>query len=100
MHHPAKIVSSQSAETVDPGMFGDTLMARHIREYDWAATPLGPISAWTPRLLSALQTMLSSRFQFVIYWGPELICLYNDAEIPTLGDWHPRALGVPSRGTQ
>jgi signal transduction histidine kinase len=90
-------VSNESREIVVPGMFGDSLMARRIREHDWAATPLGPISSWTPRLLSALQTMLSSRFQFVVYWGPELICLYNDAEIPTLGDWHPRALGVPAR---
>jgi signal transduction histidine kinase len=97
VHHLAKVVSRQSGEIVDTGMFGTSLMARRIREYDWAPTPLGPISSWTPRLLSALQTMLSSRFQFVIYWGPELICLYNDAEIPTLGDWHPRALGVPAR---
>ena len=69
-------------------------MARRIREFDWAATPLGPIASWSPRLLASLQTMLASRFQFAIYWGPEFVFLYNDAEIPTLGDRHPEALGM------
>jgi signal transduction histidine kinase len=41
--------------------------------------------------------MLASRFQFAIYWGPELIFLYNDAEIPVLGDRHPTALGSPAK---
>ncbi len=79
-----------------PEMLGNSEMARRIRAFDWAPTPLGPIGSWSPRLLNALQTILSSRAQFVIYWGPELICLYNDAEIPTLSDWHPRALGTPA----
>jgi signal transduction histidine kinase len=79
------------------GRFGGTEMAGRIAAFDWAATPLGPMSSWRPRLVSALQTMLASRFQFAIYWGPELIFLYNDAEIPVLGDWHPTALGTPAK---
>ncbi|HEY1860471.1 MAG TPA: HAMP domain-containing sensor histidine kinase, partial [Gemmataceae bacterium] len=31
-----------------------------------------------------------------IYWGPQLILLYNDAERDVLGAMHPRALGRPA----
>ncbi len=32
-----------------------------------------------------------------IYWGPELNCIYNDAERDVLGKLHPIALGMPAR---
>jgi len=32
-----------------------------------------------------------------IYWGPELNCIYNDAERDVLGNLHPGALGMPAR---
>ncbi len=31
-----------------------------------------------------------------IYWGPELNCIYNDAERAVLGKLHPGALGMPA----
>jgi PAS domain S-box-containing protein len=31
-----------------------------------------------------------------IYWGPQLVLLYNDAERDVLGGMHPRALGLPA----
>jgi hypothetical protein len=33
----------------------------------------------------------------VLFWGPELVALYDDAYAPTIGDKHPRALGRPAR---
>jgi PAS domain S-box-containing protein len=39
---------------------------------------------------------LRSRFQLAIYWGPQLILLYNDAERDVLGAMHPRVLGRPA----
>lgn len=39
---------------------------------------------------------LHSPFQMAIYWGPELNCLYNDAERAALGKLHPSALGMPA----
>jgi two-component sensor histidine kinase len=41
--------------------------------------------------------MLPAKAQIVIFWGPELVALYNDAYAPTIGDKHPRALGRPAR---
>lgn len=70
---------------------GDTLS--HLRSRDWSSTSLGPVSGWPTELLSAVRTVLSSRLPMLIWWGPDLIQLYNDAMIPLLGDKHPVALG-------
>jgi PAS domain S-box-containing protein len=39
---------------------------------------------------------LGSRFQLAIYWGPQLVLFYNDAERDVLGEMHPDALGRPA----
>jgi PAS domain S-box-containing protein len=71
-------------------------MAARIRSFDWSATPLGPIEDWPLSLRNALGICLRSRFQLAIYWGPQLILLYNDAERDVLGTLHPGALGRPA----
>jgi len=68
-----------------------------IDAYDWARTPLGPISAWPNCLASAIGLMLPATAQIVLFWGPELIALYNDAYAQVMGDKHPWALGRPAR---
>ncbi len=68
-----------------------------IREYDWSATPFGPLADWPQSLRSAVSICLASRFPIVIAWGPELALIYNDAYIPILGGKHPRSLGQPAR---
>jgi hypothetical protein len=32
-----------------------------------------------------------------VYWGPDLNCIYNDAERDVLGKLHPVALAMPAR---
>src|SRR5262249_53498666 len=71
-------------------------MGARIRTFDWPSTPLGPISEWPSSLREALSISLRSRFQLAIYWGPQLILLYNDAERDVLGALHPRVLGLPA----
>src|SRR5262245_35341285 len=71
-------------------------MGDRIRTFDWSATPLGPTGEWPPSLREAVSLCLRSRFQLAIYWGPELILLYNDAERDVLGAMHPHALGRPA----
>jgi signal transduction histidine kinase len=71
-------------------------MSARIRSFDWSSTPLGPIATWPESLRTALSICLRSRFQLAIYWGPELVLLYNDAERDVLGTLHPRALGRPA----
>ncbi len=76
---------------------GESEMARRVRRFDWSATPLGPLGAWPQSLRNAVASCLHSKFQMAIYWGPELNCLYNDAERDVLGQLHPGALGLPAR---
>ncbi|AGL20328.1 SpoIIE family protein phosphatase [Actinoplanes sp. N902-109] len=70
-------------------------MGRRMRELDWAATPLGEPAQWPAELVHAVATMLASKAQIVVFWGPQYCALYNDAYIPTMGSKHPDHLGRP-----
>jgi two-component sensor histidine kinase len=73
-------------------------LGRLIREFDWSRTPLGPPEKWPQSLKTAVRLMLTSRHPMFIWWGPELIQLYNDAYRETMGpERHPSALGQPGR---
>lgn len=69
-------------------------MARAIREFDWAQTPLGPIASWSSALKTAVGMMVNSHFPKCIVWGPGRTTIYNDAFRPILGR-KPEALGRP-----
>jgi PAS domain S-box-containing protein len=86
---PEETHSSQVALLIN----GNGEMARLIRAYDWAGTPLGPIPSWSETLVATVNLMLHSPFPTVLAWGPEMVFLYNDLAIPTLTGKHPRALG-------
>ncbi len=79
----------QSAER-EPGM------AARIRGFDWAATPLGAMADWPDELRVVHRLMERSTAPAAIYWGPELILLYNDAWAPIPAERHPHALGRPA----
>lgn len=64
-----------------------------MRTIDWSTTSLGPVEGWPWSLRSALSICLGSSFPIAIYWGKDLILLYNDAWSPIPGTKHPWALG-------
>jgi PAS domain S-box-containing protein len=68
-----------------------------MRAKDWSKTPLGPVANWPQSLRTAVSLCLHSRFELFIWWGPELVILYNDAYRQTLQSKHPKALGKPGR---
>ena len=72
-------------------------MGALIRAKAWADTPLGSIDSWPQSLRSAVSILLPSKAQIVLFWGPELVAIYNDAYRPALGSKHPGALGKPAR---
>ena len=77
---------------------GGSEMAELIRAMDWSQTPLGPVATWPQSLRTTVSVCLSSRFPILIWWGADLIMLYNDAYRPILGATkHPHALGAPGR---
>jgi len=77
---------------------GGGSMGERIRAFDWCATTLGPVSGWAPGLRAAVQMMLTTRHPVFVFWGPQHVCLYNDAYSQSLGaDKHPAILGMPGR---
>ncbi|QXG74453.1 SpoIIE family protein phosphatase [Modestobacter sp. L9-4] len=70
-----------------------TELQRAVLAADWSQTPLGPVATWSPTLLTAVSTVLNSRFAMMLAWGPELTLVFNDAYTPMLGARHPGALG-------
>jgi signal transduction histidine kinase/DNA-binding response OmpR family regulator len=76
---------------------GSGEMAQRIGVFDWSRTPLGPSGNWSPALRTTVGLMLANRFPMLLWWGPDYICIYNDAYIPILGLKHPNALGLPVR---
>ncbi len=67
-----------------------------MREIDWANSALGPVESWPQALKTAVRIMLTSRQAMFVWWGNDLINLYNDAYRSILGGKHPWALGVPA----
>jgi signal transduction histidine kinase len=76
---------------------GDMRVSEMVQTLDWTQTPLGPAASWPQSLRTTTDLCLASRFPIVIYWGPELVTIYNDAYAPILGSKHPWALGRPCR---
>ncbi len=63
----------------------------------WDDSILGPPSEWPACLTSAVDIMLPSHAQIVMFWGDQYVALYNDAYAPTIGLRHPRAFGRPAK---
>ncbi len=68
-------------------------MGRRMAALDWGATPFGPLAEWPQCLRVALDICLRSRFPIILWCGPDLRVLYNDAYIPIFGSKHPDILG-------
>jgi two-component sensor histidine kinase len=71
-------------------------MGARIRSHDWSTTRLGPPADWPPSLKTCVRIMLTSRQPMFVWWGTEMINLYNDAYRDIVGGKHPHALGMPA----
>jgi len=72
-------------------------MGDRIRALDWSETAIGPMESWSPALRMMVPLLLVNPFPILLWWGPDYVCIYNDAYIPVLGTKHPVALGQPVR---
>jgi PAS domain S-box-containing protein len=72
---------------------GDGAMARRIRTFDWASTPLGPVTGWSQSLRTIVDLMLASPSMMSLVWGADAIHLYNDKFTELLREHHTQALG-------
>jgi signal transduction histidine kinase len=73
-------------------------MGERIRTHSWAGTSLGEPHGWPQSLRTTVRVLLTTGHPTMIFWGPELTCLYNDAFSRSLGpEKHPAILGAPGR---
>jgi PAS domain S-box-containing protein len=91
---PSRRQSYRDLERIFPG---NSNLAGLMRKFDWSQTPLGPPERWPQSLRNAIEILLPSRAQIVLFWGPDFITFYNDAYAPVFGRKHPHALGLPAR---
>ena len=90
----APIAAAPDAARVFPG---PTRMAAVLRQHDWAASRLGPLSTWPAALRAAAAQVTESAVPTWLAWGDELTLIYNEAYAPLLGNKHPAALAAPLR---
>ncbi|MBC7554527.1 MAG: PAS domain S-box protein [Taibaiella sp.] len=76
-------------------LLGGGEMGKLIREKVWDETSLGNPSGWKQSLKTTITILLNTRFPMFLFWGPDLICFYNDAYRASLGTdgKHPGILG-------
>jgi PAS domain S-box-containing protein len=94
---PNQTLSPQRPQPADPLFDGPGEMRALCRSFDWSATPLGVSHSWPVSLRTIVSVVLGSRNPMFLFWGPDLIQIYNDAYRPSLGRHggrHPRALGM------
>jgi PAS domain S-box-containing protein len=74
-------------------------MGRLMRDKDWSESTVGTPDSWPQSLRTTLGIILNSKFPMFLWWGSELICFYNDAYRPSLGQngKHPSILGMPAK---
>ncbi|MEH2193792.1 MAG: ATP-binding protein [Nostoc sp.] len=88
---------STSARNADVNLLlGGGEMGARMREVDWSKTSLGPTQQWPQSLKTAVRIMLTCRQPMFVWWGEELINLYNDPYKAIIGGKHPEALGRPA----
>lgn len=83
-------------DLIEQTFVGQGEMAHLMRAHPWEHTSFGPVSDWPHSLRTAVSICLTSRFPMLMWWGPDLRLLYNDAWRPVLGGKHP-ALGRAGR---
>ncbi|OCK84334.1 hypothetical protein K432DRAFT_422644 [Lepidopterella palustris CBS 459.81] len=66
-----------------------------IRKFDWASTPVGPIETWSSHLRLMCLFTMAHPVASVLFWGPRMTMIYNEAALPLIGSKHPHILGKP-----
>jgi len=60
-----------------------------LRNFDWAATPLGPMKDWSTSLRLQFMTIVAHPHHRALIWGEEETFLYNQGAVELFGSYHP-----------
>ena len=69
-------------------------MGKLIRAMDWSNSPLGNPAQWPQILRTSVSICLNARFPLLIWWGNDLVTIYNDAYRDLIAAKHPEAMGA------
>ncbi|KAF2820431.1 hypothetical protein CC86DRAFT_471509 [Ophiobolus disseminans] len=72
-----------------------TTHVRFFRSTDWASTSLGPLEDWSPTLRLFTTFVLADSRAACLWWGENLIAIYNEAYAPLAAEVHPALMGSP-----
>jgi PAS domain S-box-containing protein len=71
-------------------------LPKHVqlaKSVDWASTALGPMEDWSPDLRQMCNLIMASPHPAAMYWGPDLVAIYNEAYVLLAGKKHPQLMG-------
>ncbi|KAF0537242.1 PAS domain S-box protein [Gigaspora margarita] len=66
-----------------------------LNSRDWSSTCLGSLDSWDPIFKNIVNLCFRSEFPTILYCGPDLIYIYNQANARHLKSKHPKVFGRP-----
>ena len=72
-------------------------VSRIIREFNWAATPIGAAEHWPAPMKATISLILGTPVPIVTLWGEDGVMIYNDAYSGFAGGRHPELFGSKVR---
>jgi PAS domain S-box-containing protein len=79
-------------------LHGGGKMGALMRGFDWSSTACGEPAHWPQPLRTVIRLILNTGHPMYVWWGPDLLCFYNDAYSQSIGpEHHPGSLGQPAR---
>jgi hypothetical protein len=73
---------------------GGGKMGEFVRKMDWSETLVGDPAGWPQSLRTSVSICLNSSSPLLIWWGKDLVKIYNDAYRDLIRTKHPKAMGA------
>lgn len=61
---------------------------------DWGSTAVGPMTDWPSGLRTMSSLIMASPHPAAMYWGSDMVVIYNEAYIALAGKKHPSLMGM------
>ncbi|KAF1926275.1 autoinducer 2 sensor kinase/phosphatase luxQ [Didymella exigua CBS 183.55] len=66
---------------------------RFFRDTDWSKSKLGPVGTWSSTLRLLTGFVLADSRAACLWWGPDLVAIYNERYAPLACKAHPKLMG-------
>ncbi|KAF2799727.1 hypothetical protein K505DRAFT_356319 [Melanomma pulvis-pyrius CBS 109.77] len=71
----------------------DSEHVRFFRATDWTRSRLGPLKEWSPTLRLFTRMLFADSRAACLWWGPDLVAIYNAVYQPLAAQAHPKLMG-------